>query len=92
MTESEYINLYPDPENQLVQVQTILAAFDTLTLDLIGKGAIKEYSLDDGQVMIKRSYGTLREISQSRLYYEQYGNRLIAQINGRATKLLPCSE
>ena len=92
MTEYEYINLYIDPAAQLVQVQAILAAFDTLTLDLISKGAIKEYFLDDGQVVIKRSYGSLREIAESRLTYEQFGNRLIAQIEGRATKFLQCSE
>lgn len=90
MTESEYILLYPDPEAQLVQVQAILAAYDTLALDLISKGAIKEYMLDDGQVRIQREYGSLKEISASRLYYEQFGNRLIAQIDGRTTKILPC--
>lgn len=90
MTEYDYINLYVDPAAKLQQIRNILDAFDTLQLDLIEKGAIKEYSLNDGQVKISRSYGTLREINQSRLYYEQLANRLIEQIEGRSVRIIPC--
>ncbi len=90
MTESQYLEIYPDPAAKLIAVQAILTAYDTLVVDLITKGAIKEYMLDDGQVRIQREYGTLKEISESRLTYEQLANRLLAQMYGSTTKILPC--
>ena len=88
-TESEFINLYENPEAKLTQVRLILDAFDTLTTELLSKGAVKEYMLDDGQVRISRSYGSLRELQQSRLSYEQLAVRLIEQMEGRTTKFTP---
>lgn len=89
-TESQYLELYPDPVDQLEKVQAILAALYDLELDLISKGGIKSYLLDDGQIRISREYSTLGELKTSRLYYEQLGNRLLAQLYGRQTKILPC--
>ena len=88
-TESEFINIYDDPAAKLTQVRLILDALDTLTTQLISKGAVKEYMLDDGQVRISRSYGSLREIQLSRLSYEQLAVRLIEQAEGRTTKFTP---
>jgi len=90
MTESAYLALYPDPEAKLIQVQAILDAYDLLVTDLISKGAIKDYTLNDGQVRIERSYGTLKEIADGRLAYEQLANRLLSQMEGRSTKIQPC--
>lgn len=90
MSEEDYLLLYPDPEAKLIAVQAILTAFDTLVLTLIEKGAITEYLLDDNQVRIQKKYGSLKEIEASRLSYEQLAHRLIAQIDGRTTKILPC--
>ena len=89
-TESEFINLYEDPAAKLAQVRLILDALDTLQIELIGKGAVKEYTLDDGQVRISKTYGSIKEINQSRLYYEQLGNRLIEKAEGRSTRFIPC--
>lgn len=90
MTESQYLEIYPDPEAKLIAVQAILTAYDQLVIDLLSKGAIKEYSLDDGQVRIQREYGSLKEIAASRLTYEQLANRLLSQMYGSGTKILPC--
>jgi hypothetical protein len=90
MTEEDHLLLYPDPAAKLVQVQAILDAYDLLVPVIITKGAIKEYSLDDGQIKIQREYGSLKEIAEGRLAYEQLANRLIAQMDGRTTKFLPC--
>ena len=90
MTEYDYINIYTDPSAKLTQVRNILDAFDTLQLELIEKGAVKEYTLNDGQVKISREYGSLKEISDSRLSYEQLANRLIEKIEGRQVRILPC--
>ncbi len=89
MLELEFINLYEDPVAKLKQVRTILDAFDTLQVELLQKGSIKDYTLDDGQVRISRSYNSLRELQQSRLAYEQLANRLIEQIEGRTTRFIP---
>ena len=89
MLESDFINLYEDPVAKLKQVRTILDAFDTLQVELLQKGSIKDYSLDDGQVRISRSYNSLRELQQSRLAYEQLANKLIEQIEGRTTRFIP---
>ena len=91
MTESQYLEIYPDPEAKLIAVQAILEAYDTLVLELISKGAVKGYMLDDGQVRIQREYGSLKEIEASRLAYEQLANRLLGQMYGRGHKIIPCS-
>jgi len=89
-TESEFINIYEDPAAKLAQVRLILDALDTLQVDLISKGAVKEYMLDDGQVRISKTYGSVKEINQSRLIYEQLANRLIEKAEGRSTRFIPC--
>lgn len=89
-TESEFINIYEDPAAKLAQVRLILDAFDTLQTELISKGNVKEYLLDDGQVRISRSYGSIKELNLSRLSYEQLANRLIEKIEGRSTRFIPC--
>ena len=88
-TESEFINLYDDPQAKLDQIRAILDAMDTLMLELIGKGAVKSYMLNDGQVEIRRTYGSLKEINESRLMYEQMANRIIQNMEGRATFITP---
>lgn len=90
MTENDYINVYTDPRAKLDQVRNILDALDDLELDLIAKGGIKSYMLDDGQVRISREYSSLGELKTSRLGYEQLANRLISQINGHFTRIAPC--
>lgn len=93
MTEDEYINVYPDPCAKLEQVRNILDAYDQLVLDLIAKGSIKSYMLDDGQVRISREYSSLGEIRTGRLAYEQLANRLIAECNGsHFTRMIPCTK
>jgi len=89
MLELEFINLYDDPAAKLTKVRQILDAMDDLQLELIQKGSIKDYMLDDGQVRISRSYNSLKELNQSRLAYEQLANRLIEQIEGRTTRFIP---
>ena len=90
MSESEYIDIYEDPRAKLDQVRTLLDAFDQLALDLVKDGMVKGYTLNDGQVNISTTYGSMRELNSSRLAYEQLANRLLAQINGRASKFYPC--
>jgi hypothetical protein len=89
-SESEFISIYEDPEAKLAQVRLILEALDTAQLALIQKGAIKGYSLNDGQVQISRTYGSLSELNASRLAYEQLANRLIEKIEGRFIRIIPC--
>lgn len=89
-TESEFINIYTDPVAKLEQIRLILEALDAAQLDLIEKGAIKEYMLNDGQMKIQRSYGSLKELNDSRLAYEQLANRLIGKIEGRSTRFITC--
>lgn len=90
MTEGEFINIYEDPVEKLAQIRIILEAFDTLQLELLEKGAVKGYMLNDGQVQISRTYGSLKEINNSRLSYEQLANRLIEKIEGRNVRFVPC--
>lgn len=89
-SESEFINLYEDPAAKLAQIRLILDALDTLQIDLISKGMVKEYELNDGQVRISKTYNTIADINKSRLAYEQLGNRLIEKSEGRLTRFLPC--
>jgi hypothetical protein len=89
-TESEFINLYDDPTAKLAQVRLILDALDTLQIELISKGMVKEYELNDGQVRIKKVYNSISDINKSRLAYEQLGNRLIEKTEGRLTRFIPC--
>jgi len=89
-SESEFISIYEDPEAKLAQIRLILEALDTAELSLIEKGAIKGYSLNDGQVQISRNYGSLSELNASRKAYEQLANRLIGKIEGRLTRFIPC--
>ena len=89
-TESQYLEIYPDPAAKLIQVRLILEAYDTLLLTMISEGIVTEYLLDDGQVRIQRKFGSLNEINASRLTYEQLANRLKGQMEGHTTKFIPC--
>ena len=89
-TESEFINLYEDPLQQLTQIRLIITALDAAVLSMAEKGAIKSYSLNDGQVTISRGYGSMKEITDSRLFYQQEFNRIAQKCEGRTTFLIPC--
>jgi len=84
-TETQFINLYEDPAAKLVQLRAIVDALDTLAPDIIAKGGIKSYTLDDRQVTISRNYSSLKEIAQMRLSYTQEINRIIASLEGRTS-------
>lgn len=89
-TYQEYVELYPDPVAELAAVKAIITALNNAVLDSANKGVITEYLLDDTQIRIQRKYGTFKETREMILFYTQEANRLIAQIDGRQTKILPC--
>ena len=90
MTETQYIELYDNPEDQLDAIRNIIQALDGQVLSQLGKGIVKSYKLDDGQVVIERVYGTIREITNARLYYQQEFNRIKQRIEGSITYHTPC--
>lgn len=90
MIVSEYIALYTDPQAQLVAVKEIIDALNSAVSTMVGGGNLSEYTLNDGQVNIKASYGSIKELTDAILFYKQEANRLLAQINGRVTRFVPC--
>lgn len=88
-TETDFINLYDDPLAKLEQLRAIVDALDTLAPEIIAKGGIKSYTLDDRQVTISRNYSSMKEITAMRLSYTQEINRIIAGIEGRTTFITP---
>lgn len=88
-SESAFINLYDDPIAKLKQIMAIVNALDELMLTQIGKGAIKSYTLDDRQVTISRSYGSVKELADSRLRYMQEAERIKQGCEGRISFITP---
>lgn len=90
-TAQEYVRLYDDPCAQLAAYRNLIQAMDDLMLNFITDGAVRQYSLNDGQIIISKTNMTLKNITDGRLYYEQKANELLAQLNGRNTTIRDCN-
>lgn len=90
-TASEYIGLYEDPCAQLTAYRNLIRAMDDLMLNFIEKGAVRQYSLNDGQIIVSKTNMTLQNITEARLYYVRSANALISSIKGRNTTIINCN-
>ena len=69
-------------------INTIITALEGAVLKAVGTADIEEYSLNDGQTVIKTVYRSTKEVIDSIGNLEFIKQRYVNQLNGRVTRLM----
>lgn len=85
---SIYVDSATDLRTKITRIKSVIAALETTALTAAEKGAVSEYSLDDGQVKIKTTYRNPKEVSDSINAFEAILQRYVNQLNGRHIRLV----
>lgn len=83
-----YIEIATTLKDKIAKIDAVITALETSALTAAGKGAIQEYSLDDGQTKIRTVYRNAKEVADSISAFETIRQRYINQLNGRMTRLV----
>lgn len=83
-----YIETCTTLRAKIAAIDAIQTALLTTALKAASKGAISEYSLNDGQTIISATYRNASEIQKSWQAFETIKQIYINQLTGRGIKLM----
>lgn len=73
---------------KIAAIDTIQTALLTTALKAASKGAISQYSLNDGQTIISATYRNAKEVTASYEAFEAIKQMFINRLNGRSIRLV----
>jgi len=82
-----YIDSVTTTEARLTKVIQIIDGLTDLAVTAASNDDIGEYSLNDGQVVIKTVYRSVDDIADSIFKWERVKNILLGRLNGRVVVL-----
>ena len=83
MTEAEYITNSQGIADRYTRICTIITALENQQIAVIANSDVQEYSLNDGQTVIKTVYRSPDSIAKAIEQYEKIKNRIHAQMTGQ---------
>lgn len=82
-TESEFIVCAQSIRDRMDRIGQILTKLEEQMILAVEDVAVSEYTLNDGQVVIKTAYRSPESIAKAIDHYERIYNRLANRCNGR---------
>lgn len=86
-SESEYLESTTTTESRLQAMDRILLALDSAFLQLAQNADVQEYTLNDGQTIIRTQLRSAAQVEQMYAAIEIQRQRLINRLNGRCSRL-----
>jgi hypothetical protein len=83
-----YVQSKTTLKDKIAAIDEIIAMLETTALDMAGKDAIQEYSLNDGQTIIKTIYKGSVGIASAIDDFERIRQRYVNRLNGRMVRLV----
>lgn len=83
-----YIDSATDLQAKIARMDAIIAALETSALTAAGTANFSEYSLNDGQTIIKTTYRTIEDVQRGILGFERIRQMYINRINGRVFRMV----
>ena len=84
-----YLDSYSDLKSKIAAIDTIINTLLVAATTGAANEGLKEYSLNDGQVIIKEVYDNAESTFKAIKGFETLKNYYVAKINGRVFKLVP---
>lgn len=75
-------------EAKLAKIEAIITALEDTVLKSVGTGNISEYSLNDGQTVIRTVYRDVQSVIKDLQSLEMIRQRYINRINGHIVRLV----
>jgi hypothetical protein len=74
--------------DKITAIDNIIAALEVEALNMAGKASIQEYSINDGQTIIKTIYRGAVGIASAIKDFETIRERYVQRLNGRHVRLV----
>ncbi len=86
-TVSQYLESATDLEIRIQRYKNLIEAFELKIIDSVGRSGIVEMQMDDGQMKVKSTYRSMKDMQAGLLALEQAYQRCVNRYNGRRTVL-----
>jgi hypothetical protein len=85
---SKYIDCASDLRDKITRIETIISALEDTALKAAANDNITEYSLNDGQTIIRTVYKGADAVLNSIMAFEKIRQMYINRLNGRVMRLV----
>lgn len=86
-TIKEYVESKPDILSKIKAIQNVIDAMELTLLDSVGSANYSEYQLDDGQMKVKTTYRSPKDVTAGITELEKLKQRYVNRYNGRCVVL-----
>ena len=87
-SESLYITCSQDVKDRIDKLKQVISALEDQAIIAAGSSDISEYTLNDGQIIIKTAYRSPDAIAKAIFSFEKILNRLINRCSGQSITTL----
>lgn len=87
-SESLYLESCKGNAAKIAAIDAIIDALLLKTVDVVGNADIKEYSLNDGQSIVRTTYASVNDIYSAIANFEKIKQIYVNRVNGRMTRLM----
>lgn len=84
---SQYIENECTLKGKIKAIDNLIDAFELKLLDTVGSANYSEYQLDDGQMKVKTTYRSPKDVMAAITELEKLKQRYVNRLNGRVTVL-----
>lgn len=86
-TISQYIECRPTLLAKIQAIDDLISAMELKLLDTVGSANYSEYQMDDGQMKVRTSYRSPKDVTAGINELEKLKQRYVNRYNGRCTVL-----
>lgn len=83
-----YIDQATDLRDKISRMDQVINALMTTALNAASTANFSEYSLNDGQTIIKTVYRTVEDIQRSIIAFERLRQLYVNRLNGRVSRMV----
>lgn len=84
----KYIECASDLRSKIARIDTIISALETSALKAAATNNISEYSLNDGQTVIRTVYNSAQAVLDSIMAFERIKQMYVNRLNSRTFRLV----
>jgi len=84
----KYIDCASDLRGKIARIEAIITALETTALKAAANDNISEYSLNDGQTVIRTVYKSAQDVLNSIMAFEKIRQMYMNRLNGRVMRLV----
>jgi hypothetical protein len=84
---SQYVEKECTLRGKIKAIDNLIYAFELKLLDTVGSSNYSEYQLDDGQMKVRTTYRSPKDVTAAITELEKLKQRYVNRLNGRVTVL-----